>query len=90
MQSKLKIALALAAGSALLLAAAVPVMAQSNGFIYQGGPGWSGSGYRDSNGNYRSLADYTRDVEGTPCGINCTRAAQGQTAREYFGRVEQR
>jgi hypothetical protein len=86
MQSKVKITFVLAAGAALLLAAAVPVMAQSDGFIRQQGP--AVSGYRDAAGNYRSLADYTRDVEGIPCGIECTRAAQGPVAREYFGRTE--
>jgi hypothetical protein len=34
------------------------------------------SGYQAPDGSYYSLSDYTRSVEGTPCGTNCTRRAQ--------------
>jgi len=30
------------------------------------------SGYVDPNGQYDSLADLTRAINGTPCGIECT------------------
>jgi hypothetical protein len=32
------------------------------------------SGYTDARGQYANLADLTRSVEGTPCGIECTQS----------------
>jgi hypothetical protein len=83
MKSILKVALALTAGG-LLLVASLPASAQSG--PYDVGP----SGYRDVDGSYRSIAAYTRDVEGIPCGINCTLAAQQPAPRDYYGRFELR
>ena len=40
---------------------------------YSGHPYVNHSGYRDSRGHYASPADFTRSVEGTPCGIECTK-----------------
>jgi hypothetical protein len=60
---------ALAAVSVCLLAAAeiAPTMAQ----------------YQGPRGHYTSVSSYVRDVEGTPCGMNCTRAAQKRWSRNY-------
>jgi hypothetical protein len=70
-------------GASLALAAAsVPLSA----------PSWAQEGrfyptpysnYRGPDGTYDSLADFIRDRNGTPCGINCTRAAQERWER-YF------
>jgi hypothetical protein len=30
--------------------------------------------YEAPGGGYDSLADFTRDIEGTPCGVTCTQA----------------
>jgi hypothetical protein len=72
MKSRLFILLAT---SALLAASAAPLLAQSsNGprcrFL---GPGLvlKMSNYQQADGTYDSLADLTRDVNGTPCGIDC-------------------
>jgi hypothetical protein len=40
---------------------------------YSGRPYVNYSGYQDSHGNYASPADLTRSVEGTPCGVECTK-----------------
>ena len=63
----------LVATAACLLVAAetAPTMAQ-----YQG-PG----------GHYRSEASFVRDVNGTPCGMNCTQAAQKRWSRYYSQRA---
>lgn len=69
-------------GASLLLAAAsVPVRAQE-GRVYHQVPVLY-SDYRGPDGTYDSLADFIRDRSGTPCGMNCTRAAQERWAR-YF------
>jgi hypothetical protein len=39
--------------------------------------------YEGPRGHYRSEAAFSRSVEGTPCGINCTRAAQKRWASYY-------
>ena len=31
-----------------------------------------GSGYEEPDGTYDSLSDFTRDLNGTPCGIECS------------------
>jgi hypothetical protein len=40
---------------------------------YSGRPYVNYSGYQDSLRHYASPADFTRSVEGTPCGIECTK-----------------
>jgi len=37
--------------------------------------------YQGPDGTYDSLADFTRDLWGVPCGVNCTRAAMARWAR---------
>jgi hypothetical protein len=32
------------------------------------------SGYQGPHGHYADLADFTRSINGTPCGIECTRS----------------
>jgi hypothetical protein len=56
-------------GAALLVSSgsAVPSMAQ----------------YQGPNGHYHSMSAYTRDINGTPCGMNCTRRAQQHWAHRY-------
>jgi hypothetical protein len=39
--------------------------------------------YEGPQGHYGSEAAFTRSVNGTPCGINCTRASQRRWARYY-------
>jgi hypothetical protein len=40
---------------------------------YPAGPGLvlKGSNYQQWDGSYASLADFSRDVTGTPCGVDC-------------------
>ena len=42
-----------------------------------------GSSYEEPNGTYDSLADFTRDINGTPCGIACTTRAQARWGHPY-------
>jgi hypothetical protein len=42
--------------------------------------------YEGPKGHYRSEAAFSRSVQGTPCGINCTRSAQKRWARYYSHR----
>jgi hypothetical protein len=37
--------------------------------------------YQGPDGTYDSLADFTRDLWGVPCGVDCTRAAAARWAR---------
>lgn len=37
--------------------------------------------YQSPDGTYDSLADLVRDVRGTPCGVECTRAAMARWSR---------
>jgi hypothetical protein len=37
---------------------------------------WQSTSYTYETGDYGSLADFSRGVEGTPCGINCTHDKQ--------------
>ncbi len=39
------------------------------------------SNYQGPDGTYESLSDYTRAIEGTPCGMNCTLRAQQRWSR---------
>lgn len=41
--------------------------------------------YQQADGGYASLADYTRSIEGTPCGMECTRAQM--PVRDFYGRT---
>jgi hypothetical protein len=66
------------AGLALAGAALVATsdVAMARGRVVPLTDGWadlSASGVREP-GGYNSLADFSRSVEGTPCGIDCTRA----------------
>jgi hypothetical protein len=73
MTSKLLILLA----SGAILAAATPSSAQpryaprcrivSPGLVLQT------SSYKEPDGTYESYSDYIRDVNGTPCGVECSR-----------------
>jgi len=42
-----------------------------------------GSAYQEPDGTYDSLADFTRDLNGTPCGIECSARAQAHWGRYY-------
>jgi hypothetical protein len=76
MQSKAK--LVLAAAACLIGAALTAPASAQQGRVYYPVPY---SDYRGPDGRYDSLADYTRDVRGIPCGITCT-----QAARQRWGR----
>jgi hypothetical protein len=39
--------------------------------------------YEGPNGHYSSESSFVRDINGTPCGMNCTRAAQKRWARYH-------
>jgi hypothetical protein len=84
MHRKSKLACAVIGASLLAAAASLatsaPTWAQEAS-VNQWGPALSS--YRGPDGTYDSLADFLRDRAGTPCGINCTRAAQERWAR-YF------
>lgn len=73
MQSSLKLALATGATCVLGLALTVPTLAGSPARNVNSD---SYNIYQSPGGGYDSVADYSRDLEGTPCGMNCTRAAQ--------------
>lgn len=73
MQASLKISLAAALAAGLICTAAVaPSMAQPA----RATPHAAYGAYQGPDGGYASLSGYVRDVEGIPCGIKCTRAAQ--------------
>ena len=79
-----KLACAALGASLVLAAASVPTSVPSwaqEAQIGQWGPALSN--YQGPDGTYDSLADFLRDRAGTPCGANCTRAAQARWAR-YF------
>ncbi len=78
MNSKLPILLA--AGALLAVAPAASSTAQSRP-MHCRMPVVPYSAYQGPDGTYDSLADFTRDLKGIPCGINCTRAAQARWAR---------
>jgi hypothetical protein len=40
--------------------------------------------YQGPDGTYDSYADYTRDVNGIPCGIDCTRRAAERWSRTPY------
>jgi hypothetical protein len=45
-------------------------------------PAHAVSVYQNLNGTYPSLSDFVRDLNGTPCGIECTAHAERRWARE--------
>ncbi|MGO9005405.1 MAG: hypothetical protein ACLQIQ_02670 [Beijerinckiaceae bacterium] len=84
MQRTLKLALIAAVACLLGTATAVQSMAQSTHVVrpdpyslYQDQPN---SNYQGP-GGYNSLADYTRSIEGIPCGMDCTQKAQQRMSR---------
>jgi hypothetical protein len=85
MHSRFKLTLVMAASCILATAAVSAVQAQSRVFPNP----QAVSQYQNPDGSYRSLADYVRDVEGTPCGMECTRVSQ-RSARDYYGRADTR
>ena len=78
MQSLLKIALVAVTAGLIGVAAAPSSMAQTARAIPRAMPYNS---YQGPNGGYDSLSAYIRSVNGTPCGMNCTREAQERTAQ---------
>jgi hypothetical protein len=72
MQTPRKISL-IAFTAILVGAAAAPSMAQPARAMFHAIPYDS---YQGPRGGYASLSDYVRDVEGIPCGTQCTLAAQ--------------
>ncbi len=69
--------LLLLASAGLLAASAVPSAAHRRAAprCWQTSPALvvQTSGYQEPDGTYRSYAGYVRDVNGTPCGIECSR-----------------
>jgi hypothetical protein len=71
----------LIAGAALALLGATVVVSVPASAASGVGRGLTSSVAGDY--NYGSLADFSRSVEGTPCGVNCTRAEA--THRDVWG-----
>lgn len=74
MKSKLLVLLATA--GLLTAAAATPSAAHwraSHCRIVSSGLVIQTSGYQDPDGTYESYSDFIRDVNGTPCGVECMR-----------------
>jgi hypothetical protein len=68
--------LLLLASAGLLAASAVPCAAhRRHPYCWQTSPALvvQTSGYQEPDGTYRSYAGFVRDVNGTPCGIECSR-----------------
>jgi hypothetical protein len=84
MQSLTKYSLVFTTGCVLLAAAASTANAQARPV-----PNPALSQYQSPDGSYPSLADYTRSVEGTPCGLTCTYVGQQRRA-DFYGRSEAR
>ncbi|MGO9023201.1 MAG: hypothetical protein ACLQIQ_02665 [Beijerinckiaceae bacterium] len=81
MQSSLKFALVAGAAACLLGATMVaPSMAQLGHEAYRGVPY---SNYQGPDGTYDSAADFSRDIWGVPCGVNCTQRAQARWSHYY-------
>jgi hypothetical protein len=47
------------------------------------GPSFAQDPYKGPHGHYNSLADFTRDVNGMPCGLNCRWAEHRRWANYY-------
>lgn len=77
-----KIASAAAAAGLLAAVAAAPASAQDGRYAYP--PIVVYSPYQAPDGTYNSLADFSRDVWGVPCGIECTMAAQRRWSAPYY------
>ncbi len=83
MQPTLKWTLVAAAACCLGLAASGPSLARNICYAY---PAQAYSIYQAPDGTYDSLADLTRDIDGTPCGVECTREAQARWSRPVYHR----
>ncbi|MGP0060732.1 MAG: hypothetical protein ACLPID_15740 [Beijerinckiaceae bacterium] len=85
MQSPLKLTLVAAAACLLGTATAVQSMAQSGPAVradsYAVSQDRHYSNYQAPDGSYDSPRDFIRDLEGTPCGIDCTQRAQQRWSR---------
>lgn len=72
-----KLLILLATGSLLAAASATPSAAHWRGphcrIAAYPGLVVQSSRYQEPDGTYNSLSDYTRDVNGTPCGVECSR-----------------
>ena len=77
-----KIGLAAAVAGLLAAVAAAPASAQDGRYAYP--PTVVYSPYQGPDGTYDSLADFSRDVWGVPCGIECTAAAQQRWSAPYY------
>jgi hypothetical protein len=75
MQLVLKSTLVVAAACGLAMAVSSPSQAHGVRYVY---PTQGYSIYQGPDGSYDSLADFTRDIWGIPCGIECTREAQAR------------
>jgi hypothetical protein len=85
MHSPLKLTLVAATACLVGMASTAQSMAQSGPVarpdpyaLYQQR---TASIYQGPGGTYDSLSDYTRDVNGIPCGIECTRRADQRWSR---------
>ncbi len=65
--------------------AAVSEAVGSSPFYGYAAPGirFLGSSYQEPDGTYDSLSDFTRDINGTPCGIECAAKAEARWSRYY-------
>jgi hypothetical protein len=81
MNRLLKLSLMAAATCFLGVVAAAPSMAQKRAVQTDAYAATYYTPYQGPHGHYNSLSDYVRDVEGTPCGMNCERDAQERWAQ---------
>ncbi len=81
MQASFKSTLAALAVGLLGATAAAPAIAQR---MVPVTPGTMAYGtYQGPHGHYNSLSDFVRSINGIPCGMACTRAAQMRWSHPY-------
>ncbi len=82
MHSASKLTLVAAAVCLLGTTIAAPAIDQSLGSILYQGPRLNYY-YQGPDGTYASQSDFLGDLNGTPCDMNCTRAAQERWSKNY-------
>ncbi len=81
MRSPLKLTFLAAAAGLLGTILAAPAIAQVSGPFFYEGPVIRY--YQAPDGSYASQSDFLSDINGTPCGVECTRAAQARWSHYY-------
>ena len=84
MQSLLKVTFVAVTAGLIGVAAAPSTMAQTVRTIPHA---MSYDSYQYPQGQYNSVADFVRSIEGTPCGATCTREAQSRSSQSLRDRA---